>query len=507
MELDWKQLQNGSDIRGVAMDGIIGERVTLTDEKVGALGRGFARYLAQKGLKNGERVIIAIGIDSRITGSRFMRVAQKSITDIDYDVVNCGLASTPSMVLSTLLPETKAVGAIMFTGSHLPYNRNGMKFIIQGRDITAEQLSEIIELAKQEKLSKIAPHQGEVRIVNILAIYSEYLRKMIIDSLQSLGKGDQPLEGLKIVVDAGNGAGGFYATHVLRPLGADISDSQLLTPDGRFPNHVPNPDDYEAMEFLRSSVAYAKADLGILFDADVDRMAIVDGDNHLINRNELVALTSAIVLEDHPGTKIVTDSVTSNGLSKFLTELGGEHIRYQRGYRNVIAEARRVNEKSESCWLAIETSGHAAFKENDFRDDGAYFATKLLIKLAQLKAEGKKLYSLIDNFAVACESCELRLQITEDDFSSEATDVLASLRQYVTHIPNWEIVLRNYEGLRVICNDADGWFMCRLSLHDPVLSLNIESDKTGGIKEILHSLKLFFRNVHSVDSLKLYEVK
>lgn len=502
VDAEWKLLQNGADIRGVAAEGIIGESVTLTTEKVRQLGCGFVLWLWEKYGKHPLR--IAIGLDCRLTSPKFMEVLEDVITDMGCDVLNCGVASTPSVLLSTILPETRADGAIMLTGSHLAFNRNGLKFFTGGQDITAQQLDEIVNYAvadyeQQEK-------KGIVKIYNLQAVYSAGLRRKICEALPDWGS--RPLEGLKIVVDAGNGAGAFYARRVLAYLGADISASQFLSPDGRFPNHAPNPEDFEAMRSISAAVKYSGADLGILFDSDVDRVAIVDNEGRCINRNELVAMAASIVLEEHPETTIVTDSITSTGLGYFITEvLHGRHHRFQRGYRNVIKEAKRLNSDSQPCWLAAETSGHAAFKENSFYDDGAYFATKIVIKLAQLKREGRTLFSLIEKMPIPEETCEYRLRILDSDFTRVASDTIIALRQFVSQISGWEEVAQNYEGLRVLCDNPHekGWFIIRLSLHDTVLPLNIESDVAGGTKSIVSKLKLFFRNIRTIDSSQLYD--
>lgn len=502
---DWLQLQNGADIRGVAAEGIIGESVTLTTDKVYALGQGFVLWLWEQLGKHPLR--IAVGADCRLTGPHFVETLEKAITEMNCDVLNCGLSSTPSMMLSTKLPEVRADGAIMVTGSHMAFNRNGLKFFTMGQDITREQMSEIIEFAASKH--SVETHRGSVHIMNLQSVYSSGLRRMIVESMAEYGNTHHPLEGLKIVVDAGNGAGSFYAQRVLRPLGADILASLFMNPDGRFPNHMPNPEDYEAMRSVADAVALSGADMGILFDSDVDRIAIVDSEGRFINRNELVAMASAIVLEEHPATSIVTDSITSNGLSRFIVDiLGGIHHRYQRGYRNVINEAKRLNAAGQPCWLAVETSGHAAFKENSFYDDGAYFATKLVIKLAQLKHQGKTLFSLIERLPVPLESNEYRLNILDDDFSRVASETMVSLRQFVSQISGWEEVPQNYEGLRVMCNNdyEKGWFIIRQSLHDPVMPLNIECDISGGTIAIIKKLKLFFRNIRTIDSSQLFDL-
>lgn len=233
---------------------------------------------------------------------------------------------------------------------------------------------------------------GEAAKWDFMEKYCQLLRDYIKGEVN---KGDQPLAGLDIVVDAGNGSGGFFPEKVLKPLGADTSGGIYLNPDGHFPNHAPNPESTDAMMAICRAVTRHHADLGIIFDTDVDRSAIVDHYGDPINRNSLIALIAAIILREHPGTTIVTDSVTSEGLAEFIKAHGGKHHRFKRGYRNVIDEAIRLNNEGEECWLAIETSGHAALRENYFLDDGAYLVAKLITEAARMKHEGKELSDLI----------------------------------------------------------------------------------------------------------------
>ena len=172
---------------------------------------------------------------------------------------------------------------------------------------------------------------------------------------------------------------------MLKPLGADVSASQFLEPDGMFLNHAPNPEDRDAMNSIMTKVISSGADFGLIFDTDVDRSAAVDGKGREIARNGIVAMAAALVAEEHPGTTVVTDSITSRQLTDFIeNRLGLRHLRFKRGYKNVINKAQELNAEGIDCQLAIETSGHAALKENYFLDDGAYLATKIVIKAAQL---------------------------------------------------------------------------------------------------------------------------
>ena len=210
----------------------------------------------------------------------------------------------------------------------------------------------------------------------------------------------------------------FFATKVLNPLGADTTGSQFLEPDGHFPNHIPNPENKEAMASICKAVVDNKADLGIIFDTDVDRSAIVDRTGKSINRNALIALIAAVILREHPKSTIVTDSVTSDGLAKFIADRNGKHHRFRRGYKNVINESLRLNENGEESWLAIETSGHAALRENYFLDDGAYLVAKLIVEAACLRKEGKELQDLIADLQQPVESKEIRFKIDTDDFKN-----------------------------------------------------------------------------------------
>ena len=311
-----------------------------------------------------------------------------------------------------------------------------------------------------------------------------------------------PLLGLHVVVDAGNGAGGFYE-EMLREMGAWTEGSQFLEPDGHFPNHIPNPENEQAMAAISQAVVKVGADLGVIFDADCDRAAIVDAAGREINRNRLIALISAILLDKEPGATIVTDSVTSSGLAQFITEWGGVHYRYKRGYRNVIDEAVRLNAAGIDCPLAIETSGHAALRENHFLDDGMYLVTVLIVEAMRLKQEGKELSSLLDGLREPVESVELRLNITAPDFREAGRTVIERVMDHASYETDWHIAPDNREGVRINFDLDDGlqngWFLLRLSVHDPVLPLNVESDVPGGVRTMLSKLLSVLDGIEDID--------
>jgi phosphomannomutase len=498
---NWKKLQNGSDIRGVALEGVPGEQVNLTPEIATILGQAFVTWLVQKVNKPAAELTIAIGRDSRLSGPSLMQAVIAGITSTGSQVYNFEMASTPAMFMSTITPGFNCNGAIMLTASHLPFNRNGLKFFTANGGLQKKDITDILALAESNEFDRTAV-SGSITDRDFISVYGNQFVKKIREAVNHPDNFDRPLTGLKIVVDAGNGAGGFYVDKVLKPLGADTTGSQFLEPDGTFPNHVPNPEDKAAMESICQAVIENKADFGIIFDTDVDRSAAVDFTGKELNRNRLIALISAIVLQEHPGSTIVTDSITSDGLTQFIEQdLKGVHHRFKRGYKNVIDESILLNRSGQESWLAIETSGHGALKENYFLDDGAYLVSKLLIELAKSKLAGKSLPDLIASLKEPEESSEFRIKINADDFKSVGESAIEKLKEFASTQADWQSVPKNYEGVRISCAspEEDGWFLLRLSLHDPVMPLNIESNVQGGVDRIKTRLLDFFQTVEFFD--------
>ncbi|CAI0411841.1 unnamed protein product [Linum tenue] len=480
-KVDFLKLQNGSDIRGVAVPGVEGEPISLTEPVTEAIAAAFAAWLCEKKKADATKPLrVSIGHDSRISAQKLQDAVSRGITGAGLEVIQYGLASTPAMFNSTMT-EDKAFfcpvdGAIMITASHLPFNRNGFKFFTNAGGLGKPDIKDILDRAAEiyksftdESLSQSKKRASEsVKKADYMTVYSSDLVNAV---RKAAGNIEKPLEGFHIVVDAGNGAGGFFAAKVLEPLGAITSGSQFLEPDGMFPNHIPNPEDKAAMKAITKAVLDNKADLGIIFDTDVDRSAAVDSTGRELNRNRLIALMSAIVLEER-----------SSRLQKSL--LGGKHHRFKRGYKNVIDEAIRLNSVGEESHLAIETSGHGALKENHWLDDGAYLMVKLLNKLASARASGngggsKVLTDLVESLEEPGFAVELRLKINQNHpdlkgrpFREYGEAVLKHLEDYVVSDPKLQKAPVNYEGLRV--SGYGGWFLLRLSLHDPVLPLNIE---------------------------------
>ena len=497
MTVNWKGFKSGTDIRGygcVQTD----DPLYLGNDTVMRMAKSFAVWL--RGRTQSDSLTVAVGHDSRVSSARMDAAVTAALLEMGVRVKSCGMASTPAMFMTTI--QLGCDGAVQITASHHPMDKNGLKFFTKNGGLEGADIARILSLAEENRFD-LPPMCGSVEHVDFMDDYAALLRRQIVDGI---GKGAKPLTGFKIAVDAGNGVGGFYARDVLEPLGADVSGSRFLDPDGTFPNHAANPEDKTAMRMAAEATVQSGADLGVVFDTDVDRAGCVDASGTEINRNRLVALAAAIALETAPGGTIVTDSVTSDGLHDFILSHGGKHLRFKRGYKNVIDKMIELNAQGETCPLAMETSGHAAFRENYNLDDGAYLMTQIIIRMARLGKEN--LTAMLDSLAVPLEEQEVRFRILEPDFRTVGEAFIREWTAYAAAQTGYTAAPDNYEGIRFSTNpDAgDGWILARLSVHDPVIVINAESNSAGGVRKMLETLYDFSRSRDALDISKLTEL-
>lgn len=529
-------LQNGSDIRGTALGTNKSQPANFGPLEAFYIFFGFCTLLKEK--KNiREPLTIAVGRDPRLSGPALVHAVSAAARLKNINLINGGISSTPAMFMATKFPEIKADGSIMITASHLPSNRNGMKFFTAQGGLDKEDIFFILEESSKaaakfppEKASALMDpavfdkhsrtHFGygcsilkkesnskETALSPLMKLYTTHLREMVIKGLEG---SKEPLKDMKIIVDAGNGAGGFFVSEILKPLGADTSGSLFLNPDGNFPNHEPNPENKEAMEIFSKAVKREKADLGLIFDTDVDRSAAVTSQGRPLARNAIVALAAALISEKYPGTTVVTDSITSCELKTFLEkDLDLKHLRFKRGYKNVINKSIELNSKGIDSQLAIETSGHGAYKENYFLDDGAYLAVKILIAATKLKKKGKGIEELISGLKEPSEAFEFRFPIKSSHFRDMGKAILNETEAWVKEKEESGTAIHletpNYEGVRINfeAEEGNGWCLLRASLHDPLLVLNIESNSPGGSLLISETLKNFLKKFEELDISKL----
>jgi phosphomannomutase len=495
----WEKFKSGTDIRGITDDSANGEQqAILTNDAIEKIIHSFVVWLGRETGLEYASMAVAVGHDSRLSAFRIKNVIVNALRIMSIKVYDCGMTSTPAMAGAASILSCTA--AIQITASHHGRDKNGMKFFTPAGGLSGKDIDVVLEMCRRDIRPEISSKKSDVKTTNIMAFYSNGLKKFICKELGTDEK-KKPLAGLKIVVDAGNGVGGFFAEDVLKKLGCDISGSVFLEPDGNFPNHEANPANEEAMTSILRATIDAKADLGIIFDTDVDRAAFVDNHGEAIDGNRLIALISATVLKKHPQSTIVTDSVTSDKLKEFIKLREGKHFRFKRGYQNVITAAKKLNQGGIECHLAIETSGHAAFKENNFIDDGAYLACIIILEMIALKKSGKTFANLLSGFVGSKEKKEIRIKIRGDDTLSCSKKVLNAFKRYFKEIKSCELDEDNLEGVRLKFNSRwqEGWCLLRSSIHDPVLVLNVESYVKGGGDSILKSLRPFFEKFESLD--------
>lgn len=503
--MSYLSLKSGTDVRGTAIVTAAHPEFELTDKAVSDISASFILFLSEKTGKKPNELFVSLGHDSRISAMRIKDAVANTLVKMGVKVLYCSYCSTPAMFMTTV--TEKCDGAIGITASHHPYDRNGLKFFLRSGGLSGDELTKILTDADNIKIP--FSDGGSICETDYISKYAAILRDMIKKGVNAEDF-EHPLKDFKIAVDAGNGVGGFYAEKVLAPLGADVSASQFLEIDGMFPNHIPNPENKTAMEFIRNATVQNGCDLGVIFDTDVDRASCVDENGNEINRNSIVALAAVIALEGNEGGSIVTDSVTSDGLRDFIEkELGGKQIRFKRGYKNVIDEAVRREKAGENVPLAIETSGHAAFRENYYLDDGAYLITKIIIKAANLRKENKKIGDCISSLRKPLEEKELRFNILTPKYKKVGKKLIDDIIKTVNYIDDEIAFLAsdNYEGVRVNFTDPElnGWFLLRMSVHDPVMPFNTESDTKGGCKEICKAFYEAVKDIASIDFTPLKE--
>ncbi|GJT09091.1 putative phosphotransferase [Tanacetum coccineum] len=514
-----KRLQNGSDVRGVAVEGEVGRKVDLTPPAVEAIAESFGEWVTnglvkEKGRPIEDDVRVSLGRDPRISGSLLSVAIFSGLGRAGCVTYDMGLATTPACFMSTVLSPFLYDASIMMTASHLPYTRNGLKFFTKKGGLTSPEVEEICDKAAFKYANRLTKVSTLLRTtpkrVDFMSVYAKHLRDIIKERVNHPQHYDTPLEGFQIIVNAGNGSGGFFTYEVLDKLGADTFGSLHLKPDGMFPNHIPNPEDKVAMSVTKTAVLETSADLGIVFDTDVDRSGVVDKEGNPINGDKLIALMSAIVLKEHPGSTIVTDARTSMALTRFITDRGGQHCLYRVGYRNVIDKGVQLNEDGIEAHLMMETSGHGALKENYFLDDGAYMVVKIIIEMVRMKLEGSKegIGSLIKDLEDPLESIELRMDILSEpkDAKAKAIEIIETFKSYIEEgrLDGWELDACGdcwvSDGCLVDSNDTPapvdaqmyrakvsneengqyGWVHIRQSIHNPNIAVNMQSTAHGG---------------------------
>lgn len=438
-----------SIIREYDIRGIVGKTLHTADAL--ALGKAFGTMVARAG---GKRIVV--GYDGRTHSPAFEEQLVEGLMFTGAVVERIGLGPTPMLYFAAA--HTKADAGIMVTGSHNPSDQNGFKMLIAknlpgGGPIYGDAIK---KLAAMAAAGDFTPGAGSV---------SEYdIRDIYVARLLQDYQGQKPLN---IVWDCGNGAAG----EIVQKLTAKLPGTHKLLfadIDGRFPNHHPDPTDAHNLVDLQKAVAENKADLGIAFDGDADRIGAVDGQGRIVAGDQLLAIYASEVLKTHPGAAIIADVKASQSLFDKIAELGGNPVMGKTGHSLIKVKMAETNSP-----LAGEMSGHIFFADKYYGFDDAIYSAVRLVSL--ISASGKSLAQWRDELPQTINTPELRFPV-DDVRKFQVVDEVKSRLQKLSAKVN------DTDGVRVLT--SDGWWLLRASNTQAVLVARAEANTQEGLERL-----------------------
>ncbi|WP_309892517.1 phosphomannomutase/phosphoglucomutase [Archangium sp.] len=421
----------------------------LTVEVVELLGKGLGTVVRRQGGRS-----IVVGRDCRESSTRFRDALCRGLTSTGLHVLDVGVVPTP---LTYFAANTLPVdGLAMITGSHNPPEYNGFKIgagktTFHGHEIQA--LRKLIEARDFETTTL----PGTVNSYDIITPYNHFVRQTV-----KVGR-----KGMKIVIDAGNGTGGAIAVPLFESMGFDVVPL-FCEMDATFPNHHPDPTVVENMQDLIAAVKREKAEVGIAYDGDSDRIGVVDDQGNILWGDQIMILFSRYVLKDSPGAAIVGEVKCSYTLYDDIAQKGGKPVMWKAGHSLIKAKM-----KEEHAELAGEMSGHIFFKNRYFGFDDAVYSSARLLEI--LTHEKQKLSELLADVPKTYASPELRVDTVEEkkfEIVKRATEWLRKAGHSLVDV----------DGVRVTF--PDGWGLIRASNTQPILVLRFEAKTPERLEEI-----------------------
>ncbi|WP_271409795.1 phosphomannomutase/phosphoglucomutase [Pseudomonas sp. Q1-7] len=433
------------DIRGVVGD-------TLTTETAYWVGRA----IGSESLARGEPCV-SVGRDGRLSGPELVQALIQGLLDCGCQVSDVGMVPTPALYYAANVLAGKS--GVMLTGSHNPPDYNGFKIMVAGETLANEQIT---ALHTRIQNNDLASGVGSVEAVDVLDRYFQEIRDDIAMA--------RPM---KVVVDCGNGVAGVIAPQLIEALGCTVIPLYCDV-DGTFPNHHPDPGKPENLEDLIAKVKEEKADLGLAFDGDGDRVGVVTNEGTIIYPDRLLMLFAKDVVSRNPGADIIFDVKCTRRLTALISGYGGRPVMWKTGHSLI-----KKKMKETGALLAGEMSGHIFFKERWYGfDDGIYSAARLLEILSQDKRDAELVFSA---FPKDVSTPEINITVTDES--------KFRLIERLQREANWgEANLTTLDGVRV--DYPKGWGLCRASNTTPVLVLRFEADT----EEELERIKQVFRS-------------
>lgn len=427
------------DIRGIVDK-------DLTPKFVEFLGQGIGTYFRQHGKKEA-----ALGRDSRLSSPAYAEAITKGLLSTGCSVVDLGVIPTPLLYFAVF--DKKKEAGVMITGSHNPPEYNGFKIMVGEETLYGETIQEIYGLLRDKKI--IRDQEGMRTSYNIISDYENYLLKDI-----------KLKRKMNVILDAGNGTAGFIASPIFKKLGCEVTEL-FCEPDGRFPNHHPDPTLPEAMEELIRKVKEIKADFGVGYDGDGDRIGVVDDQGKLLWGDQLMIVFARDILPAHPGATIISEVKASKLLYEEVRRLGGRPIMWKTGHSLI-----KKKIKEENALLAGEMSGHIFFADRYFGFDDAIYSSARLAEI--LSRSDKKLSEMLADLPKTYYTPEIRIYASDEVKFKIVEEVKNELAKKYPVI--------DIDGVRV--NYPKGWALVRASNTQAALVLRYEADSPEDLQSI-----------------------
>ena len=445
------------DIRGIV-------DTNLTAEVVYWIGRAFAAEARSEG-----QTKAVVGRDGRLSSPALSQQLVRGLLDSGMDVVDIGQVATPMLYFATHKLNTGT--GIMITGSHNPAEYNGLKMMIGGVTLAEERITALhTRLVNSELEAAESPGDSSALVID-----TDYMDRILDDV--ALAKPQ------KIVVDCGNGVAGGIAPLVLQELGCEVIPLYCEV-DGNFPNHHPDPADPKNLKDLVTVVKAEKADLGIAFDGDGDRIGVVTDQGEIIWPDKLMMLFARDIVGRNPGADVIYDVKCSRHLNNLIAEYGGRPIMWKTGHSHIKAKL-----KETGALLAGEFSGHIAFGERWYGFDDAIYTAARLLEI--IGGGSDSITEVFEEFPTTQATPEIQIQTTEAD-KFKIIEKLAATADF------GDGTVTSIDGVRV--DYPTGWGLVRASNTSPKLTPRFEADTAEALNEVQNRFREQLAKVH--ESLK-----
>jgi phosphomannomutase/phosphoglucomutase len=418
----------------------------LTEEVVEKLGQGYGAYVVNRGAGR-----VSVGYDARLSSPRFRDALVQGMTSTGLDVVDIGMVPTPTLYFSLFHLEVD--GGVMITGSHNPPEFNGFKLALGRTTLYGEEIQEVRRLIE---VGEYPRGEGTLSEQDIKPAYRQTLEQRI-----------GPFErAVKVVVDAGNGLGGIFCPELLQDLGADASGLYCEV-DGTFPNHHPDPTVPGSLRDLIAEVGRQKAEIGLAYDGDCDRLGVIDERGEIIWGDQLLIIFSREVLARQPGATIIFEVKCSQALPEEIEKAGGVPLMWRTGHSFI-----KQKMKETSAPLAGEMSGHLFFADEYYGYDDALYASLRLVRL--LSRSEQTVSEMLADVPRYYSTPEIRIDCPDE----EKFQIVSELVKYFKK--QYDVV--DVDGARILF--GDGWGLVRASNTQPALVLRFEARTPERLEEI-----------------------